>query len=93
LRPTRPRCRYRSCRAGTAVTASRLFQHLKILVTTTNDDPETVLEKLQRDEVAAAALAAGNPAPLFLELMGENGLNSLAISLDDRGCAVTGYCC
>jgi hypothetical protein len=63
------------------------------LVTTTNDDPETVLEKLQRDEVAAAALAAGNPAPLFLELMGENGLNFLAISFDDRGCAVTGYCC
>jgi uncharacterized protein len=33
--------------AGTAITAGRLFDLLKIAVTTTNDDPEVALEKLR----------------------------------------------
>lgn len=65
--------------AGTAITAGRLFDLLKIAVTRTNDDPATALEKLRRGEIAAVALVAGKPAPLFSELIGEDGLHFLAI--------------
>jgi uncharacterized protein len=65
--------------AGTAVTAARLFDLLGISVTTTNDDPELGLEKLRRGEVAAVALVAGKPAPVFCDLIGENGLHFLSI--------------
>jgi TRAP-type uncharacterized transport system substrate-binding protein len=65
--------------AGTAVTAARLFHLLGIAVTTTNDDPEAGLEKLRRGEVAAVALVAGKPAPVFCDLIGENGLHFLPI--------------
>jgi TRAP-type uncharacterized transport system substrate-binding protein len=68
--------------AGTAITADRLFELLKIAVTKTNDDPTTALEKLRRGEVAAVALVAGKPAPLFSELIGEDGLHFLAIPQD-----------
>ena len=65
--------------AGTSVTASRLFDLLGIAVTTTNDDPEEGLEKLRRGEVAAVALVAGKPAPVFCDLIGENGLHFLPV--------------
>jgi len=68
--------------AATAITAGRLFDLLKIAVTTTNDDPETGLEKLRRGEIAAVALVTGKPAPLFCELIGESGLHFLAIPID-----------
>ncbi len=68
--------------SGTAITAARLFDLLKITVTTTDDDPETALEKLRQGELAAVALVAGKPAPLFCELIGENGLHFLAIPPD-----------
>ena len=68
--------------AATAITAGRLFDLLKIAVTTTNDDPETALEKLRRGEIAAVALVTGKPAPLFCELIGESGLHFLAIPID-----------
>jgi uncharacterized protein len=65
--------------AGTSVTASRLFDLLGITATTTNDDPEEGLEKLRRGEVAAVALVAGKPAPIFCDLIGENGLHFLPV--------------
>jgi uncharacterized protein len=65
--------------AGTSVTASRLFDLLGIAATTTNDDPEQALEKLRRGEVAAVALVAGKPAPIFCDLIGENGLHFLSV--------------
>jgi uncharacterized protein len=37
---------------------------------------------LRRGEIAAIALVAGKPAPLFCELIGESGLHFLAIPLD-----------
>jgi TRAP transporter TAXI family solute receptor len=64
---------------GTGVTAARLFQHLGVAVSTTYDDPEEALEKLRRGEVSAVALVAGKPAPIFSELIGENGLHFLSI--------------
>jgi TRAP-type uncharacterized transport system substrate-binding protein len=68
--------------SGTAVMAGRLFDLLKIQVTATDDNPETGLEKLRRGEVGAVALVAGKPAPIFCELIGENGLHFLAIPPD-----------
>lgn len=68
--------------AGTAITAARLFDLLKIGVTTTNDDPFTAIEKLRRGEIAAAGFVSGKPAPLFAELIGESGLHFLSIPLD-----------
>ena len=64
---------------GTAVTATRLFQLLGIAVSITYDDPEEGLEKLRQGEVVAVALVAGKPAPVFCDLIGENGLHFLAI--------------
>src|SRR6516162_346988 len=67
--------------AGTAITAARLFDLLKIPVTTSNDDQRTALEKLRKGEIAAAAFVAGKPAPIFRELSGNEGLHFLAIPL------------
>ena len=67
---------------GTAITAGRLFDLLKISATTTDEDPVAALEKLRRGESAAVAFVAGKPAPLFCELIGENGLHFLSIPLD-----------
>jgi uncharacterized protein len=68
--------------SGTSVTAARLFELLGIAATTTNDDPEEGLEKLRRGEVAAVALVAGKPAPVFCDLIGENGLHFLSVPAD-----------
>jgi uncharacterized protein len=68
--------------AGTSVTAARLFDLLGVTVTTTNDDPEEAVEKLRRGEVSAVALVAGKPAPLFCDLLGENGLHFLSIPVE-----------
>jgi uncharacterized protein len=68
--------------AGTAITAARLFDFLKIPVTTANDDQEVALDKLRKGEIAALAFVAGKPAPLFRDLYGEEGLHFLAIPLN-----------
>jgi len=61
--------------AGTPITAIRLFNLLGIPVSTVNEDPEEALEKLRSGAVAAVALVAGKPAPLFCDLIGETGLH------------------
>jgi TRAP-type uncharacterized transport system substrate-binding protein len=68
--------------SGTAVTAARLFDLLGIAVTTTNDDPEEALEKLRQGEAVAVALVAGKPAPVFCDLISENGLHFFSIPPD-----------
>src|SRR5262249_30951382 len=50
---------------GTAITAARLFDLLRIPVTTTNDDQEVALEKLRKREIAALCFVSGKPAPIF----------------------------
>jgi uncharacterized protein len=67
---------------GTAVTASRLFGLLNISIVAANDDQDVALEKLRRGEIAALAFVAGKPAPIFRNLIGENGLHFLAIPLN-----------
>src|SRR5205823_11300811 len=56
--------------SGTSVTATRLFELLKLKPTLVNDGSEVALEKLRRGEIAAVAFVAGKPAPLFLALKG-----------------------
>ena len=68
--------------AGTAITAGRLLDLLKIAVTPAYDDQEVAVEKLRKGEIAALAFVAGKPAPLFRDLAGEDGLHFLAIPLN-----------
>ena len=65
--------------SGTSITATRLFELLKIPVTLTNDSQEVALDKLRTGEIAALAFVTGKPAPLFMSLKGENGLHFLAV--------------
>ena len=65
--------------SGTAITASRLFDALKIPVTVTNDSQEVAVDKLRRGEIAALAFVAGKSAPLFMGLKGDDGLHFLAV--------------
>jgi uncharacterized protein len=64
--------------SGTAITAKRLFDLLRLTVTTANDAQEVALEKLRNGDIAALAFVAGKPAPLFHSLNGGEGLHFLA---------------
>jgi TRAP-type uncharacterized transport system substrate-binding protein len=64
---------------GSAITASRLFDLLKVPVTVVNDSQEVALDKLRRGEIAALAFVAGKPAPLFTRLRGNDGLHLVAV--------------
>jgi TRAP-type uncharacterized transport system substrate-binding protein len=68
--------------AGTAITAARLFDLLKVPITATNDDQQVALEKLRKGEIAAVAFVAGKPAPIFRDLNASDGLHFLAIPLN-----------
>ena len=70
--------------AGTAITAGRLFDLLKVSVTITNFDQETALEKLKKGEIAALAYVTGKPAPLFRNLKSSDGLHLVSIPLDPK---------
>jgi hypothetical protein len=61
---------------------SDFARHLYMLMNLGQRDepsPEEALEKLRQGEVAAVALVAGKPAPVFCDLFGENGLHFLPI--------------
>jgi uncharacterized protein len=68
--------------AGTAITATRLFELLNIPVAATNDDQEVALDKLRRGEIAAMAFVAGKPAPIFRNLSAADGFHFLAVPLN-----------
>lgn len=67
--------------SGTAFTAARLFDLLKIPVTTASDSTEVALHKLRKGEIAALALVAPKPAPLFQLLKSGDGLHLLGVPL------------
>ena len=69
--------------SGTAVTATRLFERLKINITMTTDDHEVALQKLRRGEIAALAMVAAKPAPLFQSLRPGDRLHLLGIPLTE----------
>ena len=66
--------------SGTAITASRLFDLLKITATMTNDNQEVALQKLRKGEIGALALVAAKPAPLLRDLKASDGLHLLSIA-------------
>jgi TRAP-type uncharacterized transport system substrate-binding protein len=68
--------------AGTEITASQLFNLLRIPIVAANDDQEVALDKLRRGEIAALAFVAGKPAPLFRGLDAQSGLHFLAIPVN-----------
>ena len=70
--------------SGTAVTASRLFDLLKITATLTNDNQEVALQKLRKGEIAALAFLTAKPASLFRDLKASDGLRLLSIPLTAR---------
>lgn len=65
--------------SATAITATRLFDRLKLKPTLVNDSSEIAFDKLRRGEIAALAIATGKPAPLFLRLKEDEELHFLNI--------------
>ena len=65
--------------SGTAITASRVFDLLKLPVALTNDPSEVALEKLRSGEIAALGFVSGKPAPFFRDIKGDDGLHLLSI--------------
>ncbi|HEX7967835.1 MAG TPA: TAXI family TRAP transporter solute-binding subunit, partial [Stellaceae bacterium] len=66
---------------GTAVTATRLFEALRVKVEPTAYGQALALEKLRSGEIAAMAFVAGKPAALFANLRAQDGLHFLAVPL------------
>jgi TRAP-type uncharacterized transport system substrate-binding protein len=64
--------------SSTAITAKRLFDLVRLTINTTNDAQDVALEKLRNGDIAALAFVTGKPAPLFLNLKGDEGLHFLA---------------
>src|SRR5262249_47482428 len=64
---------------STAITASRIFDLLKLPVALTNDPSGVALEKLRRSEIAALGFVSGKPSPFFREIKGDDGLHLLSI--------------
>ena len=68
--------------SGTDITATRLFDQLKLHVTAIHDSPQTALDKLRKGDIAAIAFVTGKPAPLFAGLVNDDGIHFLAIPFD-----------
>ena len=65
--------------SGTAITATTVFDTLKVTVEPTYFDQATALEKLRSGEIAALAYVAGKPAPLFEKITAVDKLHFLPI--------------
>ncbi|MBK7982938.1 MAG: TAXI family TRAP transporter solute-binding subunit [Candidatus Competibacter sp.] len=65
--------------SGTAITASILFDTLKMRVEPTHYDQATALEKLKNGEISALAYVAGKPVTLFEKITAAENLHLLAI--------------
>jgi TRAP transporter TAXI family solute receptor len=66
---------------GTALTATRLFDLLKLKVQPVAFDPALALDKLRSGEIDAMAYVSAKPAPLFQTLQPRDGLHFVAIPL------------
>lgn len=74
--------------SGTAITASYLFDRLKLRVTTTHESSQVALDKMRKGEIAAIAFVAGKPAPLFAGLTGGDGFHFIPVPYDPAGNAL-----
>jgi TRAP-type uncharacterized transport system substrate-binding protein len=68
--------------SGTGVTATRLFDLLKIPVEFTYDRPDTALEKLRHGDIAAMAFVGGKPVPLFQNVSRDGGYHFVSVPLE-----------
>jgi TRAP transporter TAXI family solute receptor len=70
--------------SGIAITASTVFDLLKIAVQPTYDDPSVALEKLKRGEIAATTGVYGKPAKIYDSLKPTDNVKFLPVppSLD-----------
>jgi TRAP-type uncharacterized transport system substrate-binding protein len=66
---------------GTAITAVRLFDLLRLPVFMSYDDQQTALHELKAGRIAALAYVTARPAPLFRDLAPEDGLHFIALPL------------
>lgn len=67
--------------SGSAMTASLLFDALKLSPRFVNDDQTTALEKLKRGDIDAIVYVVGKPARLFSQIDASTGLHFLPIEL------------
>jgi TRAP-type uncharacterized transport system substrate-binding protein len=67
--------------SGTYLTASLLFNLLKIPVQPVYHDQQLALEKLRRGEIAALVYVAGKPTRLFSGVKAEDGVHFLPVPL------------
>ncbi|MBK8509095.1 MAG: TAXI family TRAP transporter solute-binding subunit [Candidatus Competibacteraceae bacterium] len=65
--------------SGTALTASLLFDTLKIAVEPTHFDQATAMQKLKGGEISALAYVAGKPTALFEKLAAADQLHFLSV--------------
>jgi len=68
--------------SGTSITATRIFEMLKIPVSLTNDSEDVALDKLRRGDIAAVAFVGGKPSPAFTSLKRGEGIHFLAIPVN-----------
>jgi len=68
--------------SSTAITASRLFDFLKVPVKITNDNQQVALQNLRSGKIAALAFVSGKPAPLFLALSQNEGLHFIPVPIN-----------
>lgn len=67
--------------AGTGMTATLLFEALKIKVEPVNNDQALALDLVKKGEIAALVYVAGKPARLFRDLKPEDGVKFLSVPL------------
>jgi uncharacterized protein len=67
--------------SGTSMTASTLFDAMKIAIEPTNFDQALALEKLKNGEIAAMVYVAGKPTELFRKIGESGNLHFLAVPL------------
>lgn len=70
--------------SGTAITATRIFDLLNISIIPTYDKPEAALEELRHGDIAALVLVTGKPAPLFQNLISDEGLHFVPMPSDPK---------
>jgi uncharacterized protein len=75
--------------SGTSITAAKVFSLLGIAIVPVKDPTSLALAELQRGDIAAVALVAGKPAPLFRMEDGSDGLHLLAVPM--KGELATSY--
>jgi TRAP transporter TAXI family solute receptor len=69
--------------SGTSITASLVFDMLRIGIDPVNFDQELAVQKLRSGDIAALAYVSGKPTELFRDLDGSDGLHFLALPLTD----------